>query len=76
MGLLTVEFRNVTHTYIVGHKKEPTYFCLILCQKLTDFSAVITLDLKMNGTCDSVNFTHLTYLMLLHYLVKVKAPQV
>jgi len=33
------------------------------------------LDLKMNGTCDSMNFTHLTYLMLLHYLVKVKTPK-
>jgi len=30
------------------------------------------LDLKMNGICDGMNFTHLTELMLLHYLVKVK----
>jgi len=33
------------------------------------------LDLKINGTCDSMNFTHLTYLMLLCYLVKVKTPK-
>jgi len=25
----------------------------------------------MNGKCDSINFTHLTSLVLLHYLVKV-----
>ena len=30
------------------------------------------LDLEMNDTCDGMNFTHLTQLMLLHYLVKVK----
>jgi len=32
------------------------------------------LDLEVNGTCDSMNVTHLTQLMLLHYLVKVKTP--
>ena len=26
----------------------------------------------MNGTCDDVNFTHFTQLVLLHYLVKVE----
>ena len=30
------------------------------------------LDLEMNDTCDGMNFTHLTQLMLLHYLVKVE----
>jgi len=30
------------------------------------------LDLKINTTCDSMNFTLLTELMLLHYIVKVK----
>ena len=33
------------------------------------------LDLMMNGTCDSMNFTHLTWLMLQHYLVKVETPK-
>ena len=28
------------------------------------------LDLQMNVTCDIMNFTHLTWLVLLHYLVK------
>jgi len=42
-------------------------------QILTHFSL---LDLEMNGTCDSMNFTHLTKLMLLlHYLVKVRTPK-
>ena len=31
--------------------------------------------LKMNVTCNCMNFTHLRYLMLLHYLVKVKTPK-
>jgi len=29
----------------------------------------------MNNPCDGMNFTHLTQLMLLHYLVKVKTPK-
>jgi len=29
------------------------------------------LDFKMDDTCENVNFTHLTLLMLLHYLMKV-----
>jgi len=29
----------------------------------------------MNGTSDHVNFTSLTYIMLLHYLVKAKTPK-
>jgi len=36
------------------------------------------LDLKMNGTCDAIdamNFTHVTLLMLLCYLVKVETPK-
>jgi len=33
------------------------------------------LDLPMNDLCDRVNFTHLTELMLLQYLVKVKTLQ-
>jgi len=33
------------------------------------------LDLEKNGTCDGVNFTHLTWLMLLHYLVKFETPK-
>jgi len=30
------------------------------------------LDFKMNDTCVGMNFIHLTYLMLLHHLVKQK----
>jgi len=30
------------------------------------------LDLQMNVTCDIMNFTHLTWLVLQHYLVKVE----
>jgi len=26
----------------------------------------------MNSTCEGMNFTHLTYLLLLHYLIKVE----
>jgi len=33
------------------------------------------LDLEKNSTCDDMNFTHLTWLMLLHYLVKVETPK-
>jgi len=33
----------------MGHKKEPTYFCLQLCQKLRDFIPFSLLDLEMNG---------------------------
>jgi len=35
----------------------------------------LLLDLEINGTCDSINFTHLTSVVLLHYLVKVKTPK-
>jgi len=34
------------------------------------------LDLTMNGTCDGINFTHLIYLALLHYLVKVETVKI
>jgi len=33
------------------------------------------LDLEKNSTCDGVTFTHLTWLMLLNYLVKVETPK-
>jgi len=33
------------------------------------------LDLEKNCTRDRMNFTHLTWLMLLHYLVKVETPK-
>jgi len=35
------------------------------------------LDLQKNSTCDcdGVDFTHLTWLLLLHYLVKVETPK-
>jgi len=29
----------------------------------------------MNNTCEGMNFTHLTKIMLLHYLVKVEKPK-
>jgi len=33
------------------------------------------LDLEKNSICDGMNFTHLTSLMLLHYLVKVETSK-
>ena len=33
------------------------------------------LDSKMNDTCDGMNFTHFTYLLLLHYLVNFETPK-
>jgi len=33
------------------------------------------LESQTNGTCDIMNFTHLTWLVLLRYLVKVKTPK-
>jgi len=39
---------------------------------LTPFSL---LDVEMNGTCDSMNFTHLIELMLLQYLVKFETAK-
>jgi len=33
------------------------------------------LELQSNDTCDVMNFTHLAWLVLLHYLVKVKTPK-
>jgi len=33
------------------------------------------LDLEKNCICDGMNFTHLTWLVLLHQLVKVKTPK-
>ena len=33
------------------------------------------LDLEKNSTHDGMNFTHLTWLVLLHYLVKVETPK-
>jgi len=33
------------------------------------------LDLGKNSTCNGMNFTQLTSLMLLHYLVKVETPK-
>jgi len=33
------------------------------------------LELQTKGTCEIMNFTHLTWLVLIHYLVKVKTPK-
>jgi len=33
------------------------------------------LELQTNDTCDVMNFIHLTWLVLLHYFVKVKTPK-
>jgi len=34
------------------------------------------LHLEKNSTCDDMNFTHLTWLMLLRYLVQVETQKV
>jgi len=33
------------------------------------------LDFEVNDTCKGMNFTHLTQLLLLHYLVKLDTPK-
>jgi len=35
----------------------------------------LLLDFKMNDTCDGINLTYLTWLLLLHYLVKVETSK-
>jgi len=35
----------------------------------------LLLDLEKNGTCDSMNLTHLAWLVLLYYLVKVETQK-
>jgi len=37
--------------------------------------SLLDLDLERNCTCEGMNFNHLTWLMLLHYLVKVQTPK-
>ena len=63
--------RRNEELYIVRHKKAANLFfvCKFVQNQriLMQFSLI---DLEMNGTCDSMNFTHLT-----HYLVKVKTPK-
>jgi len=63
--------------YTVSHKKEPIYsfVCITLSNILTDFNAVFIVNLKTNCTCDGMNFTHLTWLMLQHFLVKFETPK-
>jgi len=60
----------------MGHKKGANVFLSVTLSKnkriLMQFSL---LDLAMNGTCGRMNTTHLTELMLLHYLVKVRTPK-
>jgi len=60
----------------MGHKKKSQL--IFLCNFVKDQRILMQfslLDLQMNVTCDIVNFTHLTWLVLLHYLVKVKTPK-
>jgi len=33
------------------------------------------LDLEKNCTCDGMNLTHLTWLVLPHYLIKIEIPK-
>jgi len=35
----------------------------------------LPLHLEKNCTCDGMNFVHLSWLMLLHYRVKVETPK-
>jgi len=48
------------YIYIVGHKKEPTYFCLYFVRNQRILMQFSLTDLEMNSTHDSMNFTHLT----------------
>ena len=46
--------------YSVGHKKEPTYFVCSFVKNQGILMQFLVIDLVMNGTCDSMNFTYLT----------------
>ena len=41
-----VDVFGTQYVYTVGHKKESTYFCLLLRQKSTDFNTVFTVRFK------------------------------
>jgi len=53
-------------------KTEPTYFVCNFVEYQRILMHFSLLELAMSDTCDGMNFTHLTKLMLLHYLVKVE----
>jgi len=46
--------------YTVSHKKEPTYFLRNFVKNQLILMQFSLLGLTMNGTCDSINLTHLT----------------
>jgi len=51
---------NSIYMYSVGHKKEPTYFVCSFVKNQGILMQFLVIDLVMNGTCDSMNFTYLT----------------
>jgi len=71
MGHEKLKLYNTYHLHnlvyaMSSKKKEPT------SSKINFLMQFSLLDFQMNDTCEGMNFTHLTKLMLLHYLVKVK----
>ena len=50
------------------------FFCTF-CQNQTISTLFSLPDVEINDTCGDMNFTHLTKLMLLHYLAKLKTPK-
>jgi len=52
--------RTKSGTYTVIHKKETTFFVCNFDKNKQILMQFSLLDLKMNGTCDSMNFIHLT----------------
>ena len=65
-----------TAIYTVSHKRwsQLIFICnLVKNKRILMLFAV--LDLTINDTHDGMNFTNLTSLMLLHYLVKVETPK-
>jgi len=57
--------------YTVGHRANIFVCDFVKNQQIC--MQFLLLDLQMNDTRDSINLIHITLLVLLHYLVKVKA---
>jgi len=52
--------------------------CIFICSFVKNQANLVLfllLDLRSHDMCDSVNFIHLTYLILPHYLVKLEPPK-
>jgi len=61
-----------THFYTVSHKKSQLIFVCNFVKNQLILMQFSLLDLTMNDTHGGMNLTHLTQLVLLHYLAKVE----